>query len=510
MPVLVFLLIVVGIALYLAYVIGAVPLAAVCSFAVYGAGMPIAYLAGLGQVLVLRPPSLTEPRRWPTPAEDADPAVLQYFYGPALADAEHAVRVAYGNCRGLWRFGGGTVQRCFTADAALLTWPLGGGAALGMVAGTVLGAAATAGCAFVHLLTVGLSATCVRIAGTVLRCADSAVLRIKNIRMVCPHCGERITYPAYECPSPACTKRHRDIRPGRFGILRRYCDCGEPMATLLLFGSSRMNAYCPYENCGEPLEYRPGKWPETVLPFFGAVGAGKTRLLFSMARQLTTGCQETCTAEFGDSSTADQLRDASKLLSPKTLIRATPPAQLPRAYIIRLTSGDSTQILHMFDAAGEYFYSPERTQELQYLSKADTFVLVIDPLSVEAFWDRLLPDQQSTLEQTRSTALTPELAYQHTHQELEGMGIELGKARLAVVFSRADLIKRPDDDVASWATKELGLGNLVRSARLSFGEVRFFRTAAVIKNEVLDESIPALLRWVLPLNGMGTPGDSHG
>ena len=81
--------------------------AAICAFAVYGLGMPIAYLVSLGQVLVVRPPSLADPRWWPAPAEDADPAVLQYFYGPARADAEHAVRVAYANCRGLWQFGRG-------------------------------------------------------------------------------------------------------------------------------------------------------------------------------------------------------------------------------------------------------------------------------------------------------------------------------------------------------------------------------------------------------------------
>ena len=56
------------------------------------------------------------------------------------------------------------------------------------------------------------------------------------------------------------------------------------MRTLLLFGSAGMNAFCP--RCGTSLEHRPGKAPETVLPFFGAVGAGKTRLLFSMVAQL--------------------------------------------------------------------------------------------------------------------------------------------------------------------------------------------------------------------------------
>ena len=85
------------------------------------------------------------------------------------------------------------------------------------------------------------------------------------------------------------------------------------------------------------------------------------------------------------------------------------------------------------------------------------------------------------------------------------MGVRLRKARLAVVFSRADLINAPAEDVAVWARDELGLGNLVRSARLNFGEACFFHTAAVMTSGVIHDSIPALLRWVLACNGIDLP-----
>ncbi len=88
------------------------------------------------------------------------------------------------------------------------------------------------------------------------------------------------------------------------------------------------------------------------------------------------------------------------------------------------------------------------------------------------------------------------------------MGVRLSKARLAVVFSRADLIDAPDDDVAAWASDELGLGNLVRSARLNFKEACFFRTAAVMADGVMHESVPALLRWVLARDDFAVPDDT--
>jgi Double-GTPase 2 len=504
MPFLYGLLAIAAALLYLAYLACALPVALVVALVIYAVGMPAAYLAGLERVLVRRDPQLPGPARQPKIPADADPAVLQYFYGPALADADHAMRVGRRNCQSVWRWGSRMIAVAFGGDSVVLTWPLGAGGAVGMAAGTALGAVAAAGCACVHLLAVGISAGLVRTAGTVLRAADSAVLRVKNIRIICPNsnCYERVPYPGYECPNEECSRRHRDVRPGRFGILRHRCQCGTPMKTLLLFGSSGMNAYCPY--CGHSLEHRPGKAPEIVLPFFGAAGAGKTRLLFAMVVQLRMWSRKGFAVEFGDAATSAKLDDAGKLLGPESATAKTPP-QLPQAYVIRLVTKRGARILHMFDAAGEFFYTAERTQELRFLDKADTFILVIDPLSVEAFWDQLPPDKQAELSSVRSADPSPELAYQQAHQEMEAMGVPLRKTRLAVVFSRADLINAPADDVAAWACDDLGLGNLVRSVRLNFREARFFHTGAVMNGGVMHESIPALMRWVLGRNAVGVP-----
>ena len=507
----IFLFIVIA-ALYLGYLACVIPIAAFAAFVAYGVGLPVAYFIGLWRVLVSRPSWLPNPKRLPKIPAGADPAVLQYFYGPALTDADHAVRVAYATCRELGQRGAQYVTSSFRGEGAVLSAPVGVGCAFGMAAGIVFGAVAAIGCAIVHLLVVGISAAVVRAAGTAMRAVDSAVLQVKNIRMVCPNpnCYERVRYPSYECPGRACSRRHHDVRPGRFGILRRRCECGTRMKTLLLFGSAEMDAFCPH--CGKSLEHRPGKTAEIVLPFFGAIGAGKTRLLFSLVTQLLLWSQsaapgrERFVAELADAPTTGKLEDASRWLSQASATGKT-PAELPRAYLVRLTAGHDRRLLHMFDAAGEFFHTPGRTQELRYLNQAQTFILVIDPLSVEAFWDRLLPEQQAELKTVRSAAPPPELAYQQAHQEIEAMGVRLKKARLAVAFSRADLIGAPGDDVAAWATDDLGLGNLVRSVRLNFGEAHFFHTAAVMSDGVMHTSIPALLRWVLARNHINTPGD---
>lgn len=500
--------IVFGLFLFALYCFLIIPLTALVTACAYAAGLPIAYLTAMGTVLGTRPATLAPPARWPA-REEAEPAVPGYFHGPAAADAEHTVRTAIVLCRRLWQKGGVALRAAFEGnEVVVLTGPIGFGGAIGLVAGTAIGMIGFACCAAVHLAVAGTALVAVRITASVLRAIDSAWLRIRHIRMICPHCFHKVTYPAYGCAGQGCTRRHRDIRPGRYGVVRRWCLCGTRLPTLLLFGSGEMAAYCPHQGCEKPLEHRPGAAPEIVLPLFGAAGAGKTRLLYGMVVQLRAWSdQGFLKAELADVFTARDLRLVDRFLTPE---RATPKTVvgLPRSLIIRLVTEGRTRILHMFDTAGEMFYRTDRTQELGYLDKADTFLLVIDPLSVPAYWENLPSARRAALEKERSNAPSPDLAYQQTQQEIERMGVNLGRCRLAVVFSRSDLVGGPGDGpaVEAWARTELGLGNLARSAAHTFRQVRFFRTAAVLTGDgTVDPSVGTLMQWLLTPAGVRLP-----
>jgi hypothetical protein len=211
-------------------------------------------------------------------------------------------------------------------------------------------------------------------------------------------------------------------------------------------------------------------------------------------------------AEPGDTPTAHDLTVADHVLRSGSPTVGT-SVGLPRAHVIRLILKKETRILQLYDAAGELFYRTERTEELTYFSKARTFILVIDPLSVDAFWQQLPASSRAELSTMRSIAPPPDLAYQQTLQQIEAMGVQLKKARLAVVFSRADLIGTPGDDVAEWARTDLGLGNLIHSTTQNFQETRYFRTAAIMGADgLMHESIAELMRWVLKRYGVDLPG----
>lgn len=357
--------------------------------------------------------------------------------------------------------------------------------------------------AFAGMLAVTVGAGWV-LAG-VLRGLDRALRLLRRVRMVCPQCFEWVPYPAYLCPE--CHRIHHDIRPGTRGILRRLCLCGARLPTLLLFGTARrLAAICPH--CTASLDHRPGEVRELVVPLFGGTGAGKSRLALGVYSVLTYAARAgDVHLTHGDEATAAQLRASPELLRPHRRLNPTLPGRATRGLLLSYTVGRCTRLLQLYDTAGEHFDRVAAAEELTYLGKAETFLLVLDPLAPGAAWSSLNETDQHQLSGFRSQTRDPMLAYQQTYEQVErqyaARGRSLRRARLAIVFSRNDLIAGTaldpgGRDPTEWAEHQLGLGNLLRSARGAFRETRVFVAATVVHPEGRpDPSLVELVRWIM-------------
>ncbi|WP_223830549.1 TRAFAC clade GTPase domain-containing protein [Nocardiopsis quinghaiensis] len=359
----------------------------------------------------------------------------------------------------------------------------------------------------VHALVVGAYLAAAWTAVGALRLADSGLLLVRRIRMVCPGCFLRLGYPAYLCAR--CGRRHGSIRPGGRGLWWRRCLCGARLPTLLLLGSADLDARCPH--CDRSLEHRPGEAREFVLPLFGGTGAGKTRLVTGMHLMLAQAARRAPDAyvEPVGEEAVRRLRDCERMLSTRT--PPTPPGREVRGLTVRVGAGGRTLLMQLFDAAGERFNRSVTAEELAYLGKASTFVLAVDPLGIEAVWRSLTGRERSRLAGDRSHTRDPELAYGAVRDEIRRQYRMLGhdrrsgwrRSRLAVVVTRGDLVRGTavapgGAGPREWAERTLGLGNLLRDAEADFGETRVFLTSAVIDGSGLaDPSLGALLRWLL-------------
>lgn len=367
-----------------------------------------------------------------------------------------------------------------------------------MAAGFLLGLVALAQ-ALLVMLCVGLGISVIFL----LRGVDSVLLRARGIRMTCPQCYRHIAYPSYRCPS--CGAVHRDVRPGRYGVVRRHCACGEEsLPTLLILGSHRLAAFCPYGSCGHPLADTTGTAAEAMLALFGGSNVGKTRLLTIMVMALQAQAQagRGMAVDFADRLTARRLDELLPALRGNQLPPRTGPDQ-PRAYSLYIRLGEGRrQLIHFFDTGGERFYDPERLAALEYFRSARTLIFVIDPFSIDGVWDALRPDRQAKFSPRADHS--PWYVFQQLARGAREMQADVRQVRLAVAISKADVLAEeqlptPAADSASierWLV-EMEQDHLVKSMRQTFGQVRFFHTSAVLSDGAVPPGINDLVAWVL-------------
>ncbi len=379
---------------------------------------------------------------------------------------------------------------------------VGGGLAIG-----TLSVAAATQVAMMIVMRLGALAEI-----AVLRTVDAALLSIRRVRIHCtdPKCYSRGVYPAYECRS--CGARHKDVRPGSYGVLRRTCVCGDKLPTLLLLGSHKLKAFCP--DCGRPLVDGAGTAPEIVLPVFGATSSGKTRLMLVVMMAIEgMATRRGGKAEFADDATRAQEAEARRALVESGLVRATARgSEPPRSHSIYIKPRrGAARFVHVFDAAGEYFNQTDDLQELRYLKLADTFLFVLDPLSIDSLWGRLGSEDQAEYQAIRAQR-DPEFVFAQASTNLTQMGVKTSKARLVVAITKGDLVapvlaedgvEDSDRSLQSWMEDKLGQGNLLRAMKLAFGEVRFFLTSAVLDEDGdVDNNVEGLAGWILARHGL--------
>jgi hypothetical protein len=469
------------------------------------------YLHQVRQTMVISPPAARhQPPREPAAGEQ--PAYRQYFFSQGWADLEQSVGAAAGRCQVLTvQLTNRIVKSCFRGDAAWLVWPFGIVGVAGVGVGATGGAVALLVAVAVHAVLVGVAHVICWCGIALLRLIDTALLRLRGIRMTCGACHHRVPYPAYECPGPGCTLRHTDVRPGRYGVFRRFCACGTGMPTLLLLGSHRLRAFCVY--CGEPLVSETGTAPEVMLPLFGATTAGKTRLMLTLVRAVSDlSAAASAGFEFADAETERRYRELLPALEPGRQTRQTVVGQMPRAYSVYVAPPAAVRrLVHVFDVAGERFVRRQRTEELRYLALARLYLFVLDPLSIEPFWRHLPEVHRARLASFRAVQ-PPEGLFVQTCEQMQMMGARTRRSRLAVAVSKHDLVCHlpPFAGAASDSAalerclvRDLQLGNLVRTMRREFREVRFFATAAMLDREGgVDASVVALGRWLLDGEGL--------
>jgi hypothetical protein len=370
---------------------------------------------------------------------------------------------------------------------------------------------------FCYALFAAVSGIClaatVAVFGGIVRAArggEQLRRRRRRTEASCPRCFHVTPWPAYRCP--ICSARHRDVRPGRLGLILRRCACGAHLPTMALRAAWRLQATC--QRCGEPLPRGTGALRDIRIVIFGDTSAGKTRFLYACLNSLITAKNPApVRVDFPDQISRDQIGQGLDVIrSGRDTVKTS--ATLPSALTCQLGAGRRATLAHLFDTAGEHYRDAQMHDALGFLHHGHGFVYVLDPFSIRWVRDRLTGHNAEAIRLAHMAAGDPETAYVEVISRLRDGGVASGSQRLAVIISKADLLRAsgleiPVDSaaIADWLT-QAGVHNLVLSARREFAEARYFTVASrpTAGNDPRDDP-GTPLRWLLRSYGVRLPTD---
>ncbi|MDR7279115.1 TRAFAC clade GTPase domain-containing protein [Catenuloplanes atrovinosus] len=470
-----------------------------------------AYLLASGRALGVLAPGGAVPIPPPSVSGPGEPAYVHYLSGPVGRDLMQVARLSWPEMQAQAKRARSWLKvRFFDYGMSNYRRAVGLVLGAGLVAGSLLTATTMSLVVFGELVVWALLFVLAKGVLYTLRWTDTGMSLIRGVRLSCPSCHHRVVYPAYECPG--CGVRHRDVRPGRYGLLRRVCACGHRMPTLILLGSHRMTAYCPHAACGAPMAEGAGTAREIVLPLLGATTAGKTRMMLALATALVdTRPLPGLTATPADEHTRGRLTQLQESLRTKGDTDKTLASDAMRAISFNLDGGRVRRLVHVYDPPGERLNDSARLHELRFMRMADTLILVVDPLAIPLVWESLDAAAQARYRQYRSSR-PPDFIFSQVLQNIEQMGVQPRKKALAVAVTKSDLthglpvcagLGESSDDVRAWLNDRAGMDNMVRAIDQAFGEVRYFHTTSRFTAAgAADRNVRDLLLWTLGRYGV--------
>jgi Double-GTPase 2 len=363
--------------------------------------------------------------------------------------------------------------------------------------------------ALVNAVAAGASRAVLGPAATLLRAAE----RVRRSRLrtdaACMRCFYVTPWPAYQCPT--CLRPHHDVQPGRLGTIFRRCACGTHLPMMASRAAWQVTPLC--KRCASPLPAGAGAVRDIRVPVFGDISAGKTRFLYASLNSLVaTAGEANLSVSFPDQDSQKQAEFGLGVIrSRRETAKTSTNGQV--SLTVRLGDGRPSELVHLFDAAGEQFRSARRPDALRFLDDGQGLVYILDPFSIDAVKMRLGGSRAPEVLAARAAAGDPQLTYDEVASRLRDTGVPASRGRLAVVVSKADLLRwagldlpADSDAIAQWLWDH-NVHNLVMSARRDFAAVRFFAVAsqAVPPGGPDDPGRP--LRWLLTTHGVRLPAD---
>lgn len=431
---------------------------------------------------------------------DAQPAVKNYFFGKCYKDIFHTmVQIWYKTTRPVVNefhriqslFRTNIVQAIFSVICDILVFSV-------ITASIILIDTLVS----VALLVASCIIAVFVFAGYVINlCADQIFCIFKGIINHCPNCQKKFLLPTYLCPK--CGAKHTSLRPSKYGIFKRKCNCGTKLPTTFFNGRQKLTAICP--SCNTKLKDG-GEHVEVVIPVVGGPSAGKTCYISMAIAELEKNAGKNGLV-FAYSPTDDDDYEVNM----QWIQRGQPPIKSAdmrlKYYQFYLTPKGKKikNLISLCDVAGEVYGNSAVIGEQVGYKNADALLMLFDPLSIVKYrkesslfvdlskygvsdkpLDEILSTLILTLENMKCISSKSEIkmsvAVVFSKCDIPGLEDKIGESAVTEYMRRNSNVKSRDEaknNVCEKFLRDYDEINFLNILKSKFKNVQFFTCSAL-------------------------------
>lgn len=351
--------------------------------------------------------------------------------------------------------------------------------------------------------------------------SDIIYRAVKKIATHCPACQNRFALPVYHCPS--CGVEHDSLKPSRYGIWKRRCECGKKIPTTFFNGRGKLDCNCPV--CGMGITDG-GRHVNVCIPVIGGASSGKTCFITQAISGVERFAQgNKMDFEYYSTGMDDYADNQADMANGRTPQKTQDLRMKYYDFYLTPSNVKLKNLISLCDVGGEVYKDSETLGQQIGYKNADSFLMIIDPLSISMYRDELKKTMDptkyrysadhldeilsmliSTLENMfckgSKNMLKKDIAIVFTKGDIPGLADKIGTPAVAKYMSEHENVSRfeAQNAVCEAFLMEYEEVNFLNTMKSKFRTIQFFCSSALGHNEngtkFKPENVEEPLLWL--------------
>ena len=326
--------------------------------------------------------------------------------------------------------------------------------------------------------------------------------RTLRVEQHCPHCYTAFRLPYFRCPH--CGEVHKNLIPGRCGILIAKCSCGRFIPCSILSHRSKLVGVCPNAKCEMDLATANAK--QFFIQIIGGNSSGKTAFSAAFQHQYLNLSQGNEVYKvFGDPK---ETFDALEYMYRNGVTKASSASEIDSYNYVHQLRGTAAHSLIFYDIPDEVLLSDEYEKSPLNFGYTDGVIIIIDPLSIASVRNECVRQGEISAASGFSTDNCEAIVVDFINKFSEIVGrsarkmsdipvavliaksdVKLIKSSVGMPRIKAQYEKAPGnynndlsiarDEICRAFLNDNGLANVVNNLESVFSEVCYFPMSAV-------------------------------